>query len=273
MNLFYVALLLTVVAPTTFGAKAIVTYRNKEYVVVGAKNDNVIIRVNNNNSKVLKPEAIKIVDDATNRLKGPNAKIENLIVTLQSKGSRSLLLKADIIASADLSDCFLILVSGSGNDVNAVARPLPSFSANQPSKISFTIKTGKFTKMEPYQLCLFSGGRSIPLGDGRDIHRARITPYEQLPRALFQVEPVFPESLKEKFIQAKVVIEFALGADGILTDLKALESPHPLFTERAIESLHKSRFAPRYLEGSPVSTRIRQVILFKNRIPTAEPIP
>ena len=86
--------------------------------------------------------------------------MDDLLVSLKSKGTRSLIDEADIEVSADLSDCFLVIVPGSSNDVSTVVRSLPDQPANQSSKVSFTIKTGQLTKMEHYRLCLFSEGKS-----------------------------------------------------------------------------------------------------------------
>lgn len=86
--------------------------------------------------------------------------MDDFLVSLKSKGTRSLINEADIEVSADLSDCFLVVVSRPSNDVSTVVRALPDQPATQSSKVSFTIKTGKFTKMEPYRLCLFSEGKS-----------------------------------------------------------------------------------------------------------------
>ena len=266
MKLYYLFLSLAIWAPSSFGAKAIATYRNEEYDVTGIKNENVIVRINNR-LRTIKAERITIVDDAANQYPAVVADMDNLLVTLKSKGTRSLIIEADIKVSADLSDCFLVLVSGSSNDVSTVVRALSDLPANQSSKVSFTVKTGKFTKMEPYRLCLFSEGKSIVLQDGSDIVKRRITPYEQMPRALFQVESIFPESLRDQYSQATVLMEFTIGEDGNAINVKALESPDERFSKSAIDSLQKSRFGPRYVQGIPKSTRIKQAIVFRNQKP------
>jgi len=266
MKLYYLFLSLAIWAPSSFGAKAIATYRNEEYDVTGIKNENVIVRINNR-LRTIKAERITIVDDAANQYPAVVADMDNILVTLKSKGTRSLIIEADIKVSADLSDCFLVLVSGSSNDVSTVVRALPDLPANQSSKVSFTVKTGKFTKMEPYRLCLFSEGKSIVLQDGSDIVKRRITPYEQMPRALFQVESIFPESLRDQYSQATVLMEFTIGEDGNAINVKALESPDERFSKSAIDSLQKSRFGPRYVQGIPKSTRMKQAIVFRNQKP------
>lgn len=86
--------------------------------------------------------------------------MDDLLLSLKSKGNRGLIDEADIEVSADLSDCFLVVVSGSSNDVSIVVRSLPDQPANQSLKVSFTTKTGKLTKMEHYRLCLFPEGKS-----------------------------------------------------------------------------------------------------------------
>ena len=56
--------------------------------------------------------------------------MDDLLVYLKSKGTRSLIDKADIEVSADLSDFFLVIVPGSSNDVSTVVRSLPDQPAN-----------------------------------------------------------------------------------------------------------------------------------------------
>ncbi len=264
MKLIYLSLLAALLTPSTFGAKAVVTYRNNEYDVIGTKKGNVVIRVNDR-PKSLKPDKIRILDDTGNQLHGTIIELSNLLVTLKQKGTRALIVEADLKPSDTLTDCFLILVSGSRNDVNTVVRTLPKLPANQSSRISFTIKTNEFTKSDPYKLCLFSEGKSIVFSDGEDIVENRITPYEQMPRVLFQVDSQFPEELKSRFSQAKVLMEFSIDENGNATDAKALESPHKLFTENAIVSLTRSKFLSRYTKGVAKPSRIRQVILFRNK--------
>lgn len=264
MKPLFLFLLAATIVPTTFGAKATVTYRNEAYDIIGVKNESVTARINNR-TKTMRAERIRIVDDPSNRLPGTFAELNNLLVTLKPKGTRALIIEADIKPSSNLTDCYLVLVSGSSNDVNTVARALPDLSANQFSKVSLRIKTNKFTKMEPYQLCLFSGEKSIVLNNGDDIIGGRITPYEQMPRALFQVESIFPDSLKDQYSQATVMMEFTIGVDGNASKITAVKSPHELFSKSAEESLRRSRFTPRYSQGVPKSTRINQTFVFRNQ--------
>jgi outer membrane biosynthesis protein TonB len=62
-------------------------------------------------------------------------------------------------------------------------------------------------------------------------------------------------------------MEFTIGEDGNAIDVKPLESPNELFSKSAIESLQKSRFGPRYVQGVPKSTRIKQAIVFRDQKP------
>ncbi len=86
--------------------------------------------------------------------------MDDLLVYLKSNGTRSLTVEADIEVFTDLSVRFLVIVSGSSNDVGTVFRSLPYQLANQSSKVSFTIKTSDPTKVEHYRFCLFTEGKS-----------------------------------------------------------------------------------------------------------------
>jgi len=265
MKLILLVLIPTLALPSLIAANALVSYRNKEYAVIGVNNDSVIINLNGK-PKSARPQSARIVDDDTNRMEGVSLELKNLVVTLQPKGTRSLMIQADIESSANIDKGYLILVSGSGNDVSTVARALPPLAANNPSKIDLTIKTSKFTKREPYQLAFFSDGKSIPLKGGDPIVRNRIAPYDDFPRALFQVDSIFPDALKNQFSQAKVIMEFTIDPDGNATNIIAVESPHELFTENAAQSLERSRFVPRYVKGIPKATRTKQIFVFRNTL-------
>ncbi len=253
----------TTLATLGYSATALTKYRDEEYTITGVKKGAFVIEASGR-ERTVKGEAVKIVSDPENQYTNGAIEISNLLVTLKTKGRRSLIIEADLQASTTLSGCYLMVVSGSSNDISAVARTLPKLTANESARVAFSITTDKFTRFDPYRLCLFKDGQSIPLQDGDEFVQERITPFEQLPRALFQVEPRFPESLKEKFRQATVRMEFVINADGSVSDLKAIESPDPLFTQNAIQSLQRSKFQPRYLEGRPKRTRLNQAIVFRN---------
>jgi len=128
----------------------IAKYRNEEYSETGIENENVIVRINNR-LETIKAERISVVDDAANQKLAVVAEMDDLLVYLKSNETRSLIVEADIEVSADLSDRFLVIVSGSSNDVGNVIRSLPYQLANQSSKVSFTIKTSNLTNVEHYR--------------------------------------------------------------------------------------------------------------------------
>ncbi|QXD32091.1 hypothetical protein [Candidatus Pelagisphaera phototrophica] len=70
-------------------------YRKEEYDVTGIKNESVIVRINNR-LRTIKAERITIVDDAANQYPAVVADMDDLLVSLKSKGTRSLIDEADI---------------------------------------------------------------------------------------------------------------------------------------------------------------------------------
>lgn len=87
-----------------------------------------------------------------------------------------------------------------------------------------------------------------------DLHRK--------PKALFQVEPVFPYNLKNQRIEGWVILEWIITTSGRVTQVKAVEYSHREFVQPAIDSISKSKWEPGEISNKPVNTRVRQKISF-----------
>lgn len=268
-TLTFIATLL-LCAAEAHAAGAFARYRGNDYKIVGVNNENLVIDLDGK-SKTVRADMVSFLADESNQLKGVNIELKDLLVTINDKGKRSLIIQAEIRANKTIDDCYLILVSGSSNDIRTVARALPELATEKSAKVSFAVRTSDFTQMDPYQLCLFSKGNSIAIKGGENMHRGRITPYSQHPRVVFQERPVFPAALVSQYTQATVIVEFTINEDGLVTKSKIIDSPHKQFSSEAIRSLDRSKFRPRFVGGVAQETRLKQAIVFKNAEPKPAP--
>ncbi|HEX2861107.1 MAG TPA: TonB family protein, partial [Lacunisphaera sp.] len=76
------------------------------------------------------------------------------------------------------------------------------------------------------------------------------------------VKPIYPQALRFTETRGKVLLEFVIDQTGRVKEAKAVESPHPLFTERALEAVAQWRFHPARVDGRPVNTKARQLMEF-----------
>lgn len=75
----------------------------------------------------------------------------------------------------------------------------------------------------------------------------------ELPRRLARVEPVYPPSLLASGLEATVVVELSLEADGRVSEVRLLRrARQPAFNEAARAAAAKERFAPARLRGRAV---------------------
>jgi len=85
---------------------------------------------------------------------------------------------------------------------------------------------------------------------------------DRKPKALFQVEPVFPYNLKNQRIEGWVILEWIITSSGRVTQVKAIQYSHREFVQPAIDSISKSKWEPGEVSKEPVNTRVRQKISF-----------
>ena len=81
---------------------------------------------------------------------------------------------------------------------------------------------------------------------------------DKLPRALFQVEPNYPYSLKQAKISGWVQLEWVIDANGKVLKPRVVKSSHREFNQPAIESIMRSKWSPARKGGKPVAVRVTQ---------------
>jgi len=81
---------------------------------------------------------------------------------------------------------------------------------------------------------------------------------DKLPRALFQVDPNYPYSLKQAKIGGWVQLEWVIDDSGKVLKPRVIKSSHREFNQPAIESIMRSKWSPAQKGGKPVAVRVTQ---------------
>ncbi|HMO50249.1 MAG TPA: energy transducer TonB [Kiritimatiellia bacterium] len=84
------------------------------------------------------------------------------------------------------------------------------------------------------------------------------------PRALAHVPPVYPPQARNRRVEGEVALEFIVGSDGMVGEVRVISSKPPmLFDDAAVQAVQRWRFQPGQRDGQPVSTRVRQSLFFR----------
>jgi TonB family protein len=82
------------------------------------------------------------------------------------------------------------------------------------------------------------------------------------PKIYRAVQPTYPNTLRLSGLTGVVQVEFIVDKTGRVRDPRVLKTPHPLFSERAIEAVLKWEFLPAKKDGRLVNTRLVVPIVF-----------
>ncbi len=83
------------------------------------------------------------------------------------------------------------------------------------------------------------------------------------PRPLVRVKPIYPPRARMRKIEGYVSVEFIVGVDGRVLDVKVVQSePGDLFIPAVERALRGWRFEPGQYQGQAVESRVRQRIGF-----------
>lgn len=77
---------------------------------------------------------------------------------------------------------------------------------------------------------------------------------DEMPRVILMGKPEYPEELRLKGIEGRVVLKFMINFYGFVENIALLEkSPHEPFNQAAITAVRKWQFSPPKIGGSPAS--------------------
>ncbi len=134
-----------------------------------------------------------------------------------------------------------------------IEKPLPMPTLAQ-IEAQFVVGDG----LGGYQEAIYTGFISVD----EELEIFDLVDLEKEPRALFQVEPIFPYHLKNQRIEGWVLLEWVITERGRVTKVRAVQYSHREFVGPAIDSISKSKWEPGEISGKPVNARVRQKITF-----------
>jgi TonB family protein len=99
---------------------------------------------------------------------------------------------------------------------------------------------------------------------GADSARGAAMTYIEAPTpALDRADLHYPDEARNAGMEGKVIVTFVLDTAGRATNLAAIFSSNPIFTNPALEAVRKTRFTPAYDKtGRPVRVRMSIPITF-----------
>lgn len=83
------------------------------------------------------------------------------------------------------------------------------------------------------------------------------------PVVVSNVPPTYPEEARKNRIQGRVIVEAVISEKGIVTKVRAVESPDPMLTESALEAVKKWTYRPATKKGKPVKVFLTATVSFK----------
>lgn len=86
---------------------------------------------------------------------------------------------------------------------------------------------------------------------------------DQQPRAIHQVSPMYPSSLRGKKIEGVVTVIFVVDAAGKVSNPRVEKSNNTAFEKPAIDAIKKWKFEPAVKGGQRVACKARQPLRFK----------
>ena len=72
-----------------------------------------------------------------------------------------------------------------------------------------------------------------------------------------KVEPVYPEGERDRGVEGTVQLEVLIDARGAVRKVRVLKTPSRALAQAAVMALRKSRFAPGYVDLTPVAVKLK----------------
>jgi len=83
------------------------------------------------------------------------------------------------------------------------------------------------------------------------------------PVAVDKVSPRYPEEARKAKVMGTVVLDAVISEEGVVDQVKVVESPDEQLSEAAIEAVEQWRFDPALCDGEPVAVWYKLTINFK----------
>lgn len=119
---------------------------------------------------------------------------------------------------------------------------------------------------EVFRQSVGSGNGAAP-GQGSGLERAASIVPERVSSAaetvvVHRVEPDYPQSARESKIQGPVILDVAIGSNGVVQQM-TLISGQPLLAQAARDAVQQWKFRPRVVNGHPVTMQTRITLNFR----------
>ncbi len=93
--------------------------------------------------------------------------------------------------------------------------------------------------------------------------RIKFIPYDEAPVPTTPIRPVYPDIAQEAGIEGKVIVDFFVDENGIVTDIYVYQGiPNTGLNEAAMDAIKKTKFKPAMQRDRKVGVWIRQAINF-----------
>jgi TonB family protein len=98
---------------------------------------------------------------------------------------------------------------------------------------------------------------------GASTGRVRVGGNIKVPAKVFNVSPVYPESMREAGLEGVVKLDVLIGVDGIVDSVRIVSAQvHPDFAKAASAAVKQWKFTPTLLNGQPVEVEMTASISF-----------
>ncbi len=101
-----------------------------------------------------------------------------------------------------------------------------------------------------------------PPADGDAEETVPIAGVTSLPRLIKEVKPDFPEELKRRGIEGKVVLSLEIGTNGRVRKARVVSRLHPELDKLARRAALKLKFEPAKVRGTPVAVNLPYTFYF-----------
>jgi TonB family protein len=98
--------------------------------------------------------------------------------------------------------------------------------------------------------------------------------WEQAPRLIDMVTPIYPDSARQAGLQGEVVLQIIVDEHGYVTAAEVVRATPPgIFEDAALRAILQWRFEPARAEGKPIKVRMGQRMDFSLRDRPVSPVP
>jgi RNA polymerase sigma factor (sigma-70 family) len=102
--------------------------------------------------------------------------------------------------------------------------------------------------------------RSLNIDAGSSAYDYKLL--DQAPAPIFQKRPDYAPALMKAGVSGEVLVDFVVGADGLVYNAHAVSSSQPEFEDSAVQAVSQWTFTPGQLKGQSVNTHMQVPIVY-----------